>query len=192
MSLILISSFLFLAVILRVCIQRIQTGDFGVRMASPNAPLIEILPGTVFVLSFCIALSIVILNKIGALPSLYELPQIVEWSGFTVAMIGVLFTVVSQYQMGDSWRIGVDSDETTALKTEGLYAKSRNPIYFGILLFWIGLCLTLAHPLLWLCAIVCWCCVELIVRKIEEPYLAKVHGSKFLEYKGRTSRYFPV
>ncbi len=162
------------------------------RMASPNAPLIEILPGTIFVLSFGIALFIVILNQIGALPSLYELHQIVEWSGFTVGMTGVLLMVVSQYQMGDSWRIGVDSSETTTLKTEGLYAKSRNPIYFGILLFWIGLCVTLVNPWLWLCAEICWICIELIVRKIEEPYLQETHGQLFSIYVEKTNRYFVI
>jgi protein-S-isoprenylcysteine O-methyltransferase Ste14 len=192
MSLILISSFLFLAVILRVCIQRIQTGDYGVRMASPNAPLIEILPGTVFVLSFGVALVAVILNQVGTLSTVYELPNAYRWFGFVIGMTGILFTVISQYQMGDSWRIGVDSNETTSLKTGGLYAKSRNPIYFGILLFWIGLCSTQISLIVWLCAVICWVCIELIVRRIEEPYLLKTHGKPFKEYTKKTNRYLPL
>ena len=57
-------------------------------------------------------------------------------------------------------------------------AKSRNPIYFGIFLFWAGVCITFPHLLLWACAFVCWICIEVIVRQIEEPYLKKVHGDE--------------
>ncbi len=191
MSLILISSFLFFAVILIVCIQRIQTGDFGVRMASPNAPLIEILPGSIFVLSFGVALVAVILNQAGTLEVSFELPNPYRWFGFVIGITGILFTVISQYQMGDSWRIGVDSNETTSLKIGGLYAKSRNPIYFGILLFWIGLSLTVISLIIWLCAVICWVCIELIVRRIEEPYLKETHGEAFVEYVKNTNRYLP-
>lgn len=191
MSLILVFSFIFLVVILRIIIQRIRTGDFGVRMASRSAPLIEILPGTVFVLSFAIALFVVILNQVGILSTVYELPNTYRLLGFIIGMIGIVFTMISQYQMGDSWRIGVDANETTSLKTGGLYAKSRNPIYFGILLFWVGLCLTQISSIIWLCAVICWVCIELIVRKVEEPYLIKIHKNDFTDYAKKTNRYCP-
>lgn len=44
-SLILISSFLALAVLGRSFVQYKRNGDFGIRAASINAPLIEIVPG---------------------------------------------------------------------------------------------------------------------------------------------------
>lgn len=94
--------------------------------------------------------------------------------------------------MGDSWRISVDQQETTELQTDGLYARSRNPIYFGLLLFWVGICGTFVQPLLILAAIICWICIELIVRKIEEPYLHKTHGEISAEYVRRTNRYLPI
>ncbi|MGY0587251.1 MAG: methyltransferase family protein [Paraglaciecola chathamensis] len=108
-----------------------------------------------------------------------------------IGACGIAVTLLSQIQMGDSWRIGVDQQETTALITHGIYAKSRNPIYFGIFLFWAGVCITFPHLLLWACAFVCWICIEVIVRQIEEPYLKKVHGDDFLKYKSDTNRYIP-
>lgn len=93
--------------------------------------------------------------------------------------------------MGDSWRIGVDQKEITALKTKGIYEKSRNPIYYGIFVFWLGLVLTFPYVLLWLCALVCWLCIEVIVRKIEEPYLQKIHGKKYENYIYNTNRFKP-
>ena len=58
MTLLLISLFLVLAVFMRVGIQWVRTKDLGLRAASLDAPLMEILPGTIFILSFCIALGI--------------------------------------------------------------------------------------------------------------------------------------
>ena len=53
------------------------------------------------------------------------------------------------------------------------------------------MCITFPHMLLWACAFVCWICIEVIVRIIEEPYLKKVHGDDFLKYKSDTNRYIP-
>ncbi len=190
MALILIILFLVLAVILRASMQRFRTGDFGLRAASLDAPLVEILPGTLFILSFASALVLITLGELTHITPITEFSNIIEWLFFALGVTGVAITVVSQHQMGDSWRIGVDQTETTPLKTNGLYARSRNPIYFGILLFWIGLCGTFPHPILWFCAVICWCCIEVIVRKIEEPYLKRLHGEQFKVYLSNTNRYF--
>lgn len=189
MALILIILFLVLVVFFRMATQWFRTGDFGLRAASLDAPLIEILPGIVFVLSFASALVLITLGKFGYIAAMTRFPDFVEWIFFALGLIGIVITVISQHQMGDSWRIGVDQTETTTLKIHGFYARSRNPIYFGILLFWVGLSVTFPHPLLWLCAVVCWCCIEVIVRKIEEPYLQRLHGDQFDTYMKNTNRY---
>ena len=191
MALSLIIFFLVFAVLFRAAAQRLRTGDFGLRAAPLDAPLIEILPGTLFVLSFASALVLIALGEIGHVTPVTSFPDIINCLFFVLGITGVVMTLVSQHQMGDSWRIGVDQTEATTLMTNGLYARSRNPIYFGILLFWIGLCIVFPHPLLWLFAVVCWCCIELIVRKIEEPYLKRLHGDKFDTYLVTTNRYSP-
>lgn len=189
MALLLITLFLVLAVFMRVGIQWYRTNDLGLRAASLNAPLIEILPGTIFILSFCVALVICTLGYLEMISPIVVLPNLFRWLSFALGLIGIAITVISQNQMGDSWRIGVDQQETTDLKTNGLYRRSRNPIYFGILLFWIGLCGTFFQPILMVSAVICWSCIELIVRKIEEPYLMKIHGDAFTQYAKRTQRY---
>lgn len=190
MAFILIILFLIFAVGLRAAMQRFRTGDFGLRAASLDAPLVEILPGTLFILSFASALVLITLGEFGYVAPITSLPYFIDWLFFALGVTGLIITLVSQHQMGDSWRIGVDQTETTKLKTDGLYSRSRNPIYLGILLFWVGLCGTFPHPLLWLCAAICWCCIEVIVRKIEEPYLYREHGEKFKVYFSNTNRYF--
>ena len=191
MALSLIIFFLVFAVFFRAAAQRLRTGDFGLRAASLDAPLVEILPGTLFVLSFASALALITLGEMGHVAPITGFPSTINWLFYVLGVTGVVITLVSQHQMGDSWRIGVDQTEATTLKTNGLYARTRNPIYFGILLFWIGLCIVFPHPLLWLFAIVCWCCIEVIVRKIEEPYLKRLHGDKFDTYFVATNRYSP-
>lgn len=189
MALSLIIFFLVFAVLFRAAAQRLRTGDFGLRAAPLDAQLIEILPGAFFVLSFASALVLITMGELGHVTPITIFPYTINWLFFVLGVIGVIITLVSQHQMGDSWRIGVDQTEATTLKTNGLYARSRNPIYFGILLFWIGICIVFPHPLLCLFAIVCWCCIEVIVRKIEEPYLKRLHGDKFETYMLSANRY---
>ncbi|MDT0581501.1 methyltransferase family protein [Brumicola blandensis] len=190
-SLVVISAFILLAVIVRSFVQYKRNGDFGIRAASLSAPMIEILPGTLFVITFCLAFGVIVMGYLGKVPLLFIASLPFQVLGLAVGTCGILVTILSQIQMGDSWRIGVDQKETTTLITHGIYARSRNPIYFGILLFWVGLCLTFPHLLLWACALICWICIELIVRKIEEPYLIKVHGDTFDKYVSETNRYIP-
>ena len=126
MALILIISFLVLAVVLRAATQRIRTGDFGLRAASLDAPLVEILPGTLFVLSFASALVLITLGEFGYIMPIANFPYFIGWLFFALGATGIAITLISQHQMGDSWRIGVDQTETTKLKTYGLYARSRS------------------------------------------------------------------
>lgn len=191
MSLILMSVFIILCVVLRACVQYKKTGDHGLRPASLNSPLIEVIPGTIFIMSFLLAFSLAVINELEIIQYDFVFPRILRILGFIVGLTGIGITVVSQMDMGDSWRIGVDQKEITDLKTKGIYEKTRNPIYFGIFVFWLGLVITFPNVLLWLCALVCWLCIELIVRKIEEPYLQKIHGKKYENYINNTNRYIP-
>ena len=43
----------------------------------------------------------------------------VRWAGALVATAGIVATLWAQGAMGDSWRVGVDPDETTGLVTSG-------------------------------------------------------------------------
>lgn len=60
-------SFLLLAVAGRIAIQFYHTGDHGVRFAGPSASWSEILPGSLFVLSFAVHLALVALHMFGLL-----------------------------------------------------------------------------------------------------------------------------
>lgn len=192
MPFILLMTFFSLAIVLRIAIQYYYTGNHGVRFAARSAPLLEIIPGTIFILSFIVSALFIILHHLG-LFAFHNTPStLMQVLAGGIGFSGIIITVIAQIQMGRSWRIGVDQGETTQLITSGLYAKSRNPIYFGILLYWIGIVMSTQHLLLWVCAILCWLSIEVIVRKIEEPYLQNTHGTAFERYKTNTHRYLPL
>jgi protein-S-isoprenylcysteine O-methyltransferase Ste14 len=118
-------------------------------------------------------------------------PRGVRLAGAAIAIAGLILTVVAQFNMGASWRIGVDSSEQTDLITAGLFQYVRNPIFLGMLIFWVGAgvatpnILCLVSPLLALAG------MELQVRLVEEPYLLKAHGDTYRQYASRTGRFFP-
>ena len=189
MALALVFAFIGLAVIGRMLIQYYFTGDHGVRFASLKGPLMESVPGTLFVISFIVSLLLVAMHTTAYLDTPDIESTSIRAGFFLIGLIGIGITVIAQWQMGIAWRIGVDQSETTALITRGLYRRSRNPIYFGIFLYWIGMAVTLPHPGIWACAIVCWLSIELIVRQVEEPYLERVHRTAYEAYRRTTNRY---
>ncbi len=191
MALLLASTFFAFAIAGRILIQYHYTGDHGVRFAKRTAPLGEVLPGLTFVGAFAASIALLVLDALEVIP--VRRPAVALGVPATLlGFLGIAVTVIAQIQMGQSWRIGVDPCENTELVTTGLYARSRNPIYFGIFLYWTGICVNFPHAGMWLCAIVCWASIEMVVRKIEEPYLASVHGDGFETYRKQTHRYLIV
>lgn len=189
MSLLLSSTFLVFAIVVRISIQYYYTGDHGIRLAKRSAPFIEIIPGITFVFSFIVSFVLIIFNNLKLLPVDNSLSETIILAATLIGFSGIAITVIAQIQMGRSWRIGVDQNETTTLIVTGLYSKSRNPIYFGILLYWLAIAVNFPHPAMWVCAVICWISIEIIVRKIEEPYLKRVHGRTFEDYGRKTNRY---
>lgn len=189
MAALLAVSFIVLAVLGRIVIQYTFTGNHGVRVADARTDPIAAIAGTVFVLSFAISLVLIGLD----VASIRTLPvwgtAWIPLTGVLLGYTGIVVVLVAQWQMQSSWRIGVDPTETTELITQGLYARSRNPIYFGILLYWTGLCIVAPDPLIVSLGVICWTSIEVIVRCVEEPYLEAVHGQAFSEYRQRTHRY---
>jgi protein-S-isoprenylcysteine O-methyltransferase Ste14 len=95
--------------------------------------------------------------------------------------IGIFIVMVGQYQMGASWRVGVDKANSTALVARGLYSYSRNPIYVGGTLttlgyfIWVPTAVTLASLATFIVAI------NFQVR-LEEEHMRALHGKLFDNY----------
>lgn len=127
-----------------------------------------------------------VMEPVGALDHAW-----LSWFGAAVALAGLVLVLAAQSNMGTSWRIGVDQTEVTALVTGGLYGVTRNPIFLGMLVFWVGMALLLPNVLSIAALFIALLAIEVQVRLVEEPYLLRTHGDAYRAYASRTGRLLP-
>ena len=109
-------------------------------------------------------------------------------AGLFLLIISFLWTSVAQYQMSKSWRIGIDYNEKTELIDHGLFNYSRNPIFLGVLVSYLGTFLIIPNVLSFSILLVTFVTIQTQVR-LEEEYLEKVQGQSYLEYKAKVRRW---
>lgn len=176
-----------MAFVARTALHRRRTGDSGLRVrTSPPAERVSFGLAAALILVALVLAAFDVIEPIGALTS----PG-VQWTGLVVATIGALATFVAQFDLGASWRIGVDPDERTELVTGGLFGLVRNPIFSAMIVTVIGL--ALASPT-WLAlagAVATVLSIEFQVRRVEEPYLVRTHGVDYPLYAARVGRFVP-
>ncbi|RYZ39361.1 MAG: isoprenylcysteine carboxylmethyltransferase family protein [Myxococcaceae bacterium] len=120
---------------------------------------------------------------------LWRVPALLRWSGWALVAMGFVFTVRAQFEMGTSWRIGIDSDRTE-LVTQGLFGFVRNPIFSGMLTVVTGV--VLATPSAW--TVMGWLDYVLLVSlqvRLEEDHLLRLHGQAYARYAERVGRFLP-
>ncbi len=113
----------------------------------------------------------------------------VRLAGWALLLLSLPFIFIAQLQMGDSWRIGVDEQEKTALATHGLFGYSRNPIFAGILVSILGFFLVAPNALTLLLAGLSYASVQIQVR-LEEAFLREQHGEAYELYCEKVKRWF--
>lgn len=111
-----------------------------------------------------------------------------NWAGIFLCTISLIWTVAAQYQMGNSWRIGIDEKYNTNLITTGLFSISRNPIFLGMQMTLIGFFLLLPNAIT-LLVMTSGCMLIQIQVRIEEEFLIKKHGRIYSQYKKEVSRF---
>jgi protein-S-isoprenylcysteine O-methyltransferase Ste14 len=97
----------------------------------------------------------------------------------------------AQLDMGDSWRVGVDTTETTTLVRSGAFGIVRNPIFAAMLVFTLGQTLMAPNPGAIAVFAIFLAAIEVSVRSVEEPYLLGVHGDAYHDYTARVGRFVP-
>lgn len=115
--------------------------------------------------------------------------NIVSEVGFTLLLAGSFICLKSQYDMSNSWRMGVDKNEKTNLVSTGFFKYSRNPFYVGLILIFTGVSLITVNVL---CIAVTVIEIILIHRQIlkEEKVLLLNQGKEYSEYCSKVGRYF--
>lgn len=191
LALVLQLAFLGLAFGLRTYLHHRKTGTTGFRVSARRSRAEVLGAGGITAAALASSISTV-LHAFGA-PALVALPEYawLSWIGVALAVFGIALVLFAQSNMGSSWRIGVDPGETTGLVTGGLFGLTRNPIFLGMLSFWLGMALLALGVVSIAAFVIAFVAVEIQVRLVEEPYLARTHGAAYADYASRTGRLLP-
>lgn len=115
----------------------------------------------------------------------------IEWlrtTGLILLVVSFLWTSLAQYQMSKSWRIGIDYEEKTELISHGLFNYSRNPVFLGVLVSYLGTFLIIPNVLSFSILLVTLIIMQTQVR-LEEEYLEEVQGQDYVDYKTQVRRW---
>lgn len=121
------------------------------------------------------------------LPADYLQNQTFYITGLVLIHIALFWIVIAQYQMSNSWRIGIDEVNKTELVTSGLFGISRNPVFLGMIVTVLGLFLILPNVLSFFTAAATYFIIQIQVR-LEEEFLERQHGESYQKYKKTTRR----
>ena len=110
------------------------------------------------------------------------------WSGVALLLLSLIWTVLAQAQMGESWRIGIDEEHRTPLVTSGVFGWSRNPIFVGMKITLLGLFLIIPNALTLLAFVMGVVLIQIQVR-LEEDFLVKNHGVEYEQYRRQVRRW---
>ncbi|MDX2189342.1 MAG: isoprenylcysteine carboxylmethyltransferase family protein [Bacteroidota bacterium] len=123
-----------------------------------------------------------------ALPLRYLEIPVLQVLGIVLCLISWLWTLVAQWQMGNSWRIGIDEKHKSEFVTKGLFGISRNPIFFGMLLTLTGYLLLIPNALSVL-TLVCGYLLMQIQIRLEEEFLSNQYNESYKRYKNEVRRW---
>lgn len=107
--------------------------------------------------------------------------------GLALIHIALVWISIAQYQMSNSWRIGIDEENKTKLVTDGVFSISRNPIFLGMIISVLGLFLILPNTLTFFLTITTYIVIQIQIR-LEEEFLQKQHAQDYVNYKLKTKR----
>lgn len=123
------------------------------------------------------------------LPFWYLENETLQFSGVVLVLISFGWTSIAQYQMSESWRIGIDYGEKTDLISQGLFKHSRNPIFLGVIISYFGTFCIIPNVLSFSLFLLCFVIIQIQVR-MEEEYLESNHGQEYLSYKSKVRRWY--
>jgi protein-S-isoprenylcysteine O-methyltransferase Ste14 len=176
----------------RSWLQYRRTGSSGFRGTSGRIGSTEWIAGVGFVVALMVAVSAAILQRANVIQPIRILTAVwIQVTGIVVAMIGIAATVYAQLEMGDSWRIGVDEQETTTLVHTGVFGRVRNPIYTAMFTFGLGIALVTPNLVACVGFVLLVSTIELQVRRVEEPHLLRTHGAAYRAYTASVGRFIP-
>ena len=90
--------------------------------------------------------------------------------------------------------LGSGMDENISenkLKTDGIYAWVRNPMYSGIWITLIGVTLMWHNAWMLILPVINWIIMTIVLINTEEKWLIKLYGDEYADYKKQVNRCIP-
>ncbi len=114
--------------------------------------------------------------------------ELISWVGVLFCLAGLVLMTWSLVSFGNSFRVGIDTEQPDKLITNGIFAYSRNPIYVSLGLVLLGQFLIFPN---WILLVYLAAATWLIHRQVlrEEAFLKQHYGQGFLDYCQRARRY---
>jgi protein-S-isoprenylcysteine O-methyltransferase Ste14 len=184
--------FLLVAVKANLLIQRRRVGSSRFRLLGNEPGSAEWWSGLLVIAAFACAGAAPVLDLAGSLRPFPALDSS-GWqiAGITVWAAGAALARSAQWSMGASWRIGVDPAERLALMIGGPFRLMRNPIYTGLVVLFAGSAMLVPNWASLAAVALLTCGYELLVRRVEEPFLERLHGPSYERYRQSTGRFLP-
>jgi protein-S-isoprenylcysteine O-methyltransferase Ste14 len=114
--------------------------------------------------------------------------NLAQKAGAGLMLISLCWIVIAQYQMGDSWRIGIDENNKTELKRHGIFKISRNPIFGGMIASQLGFFLFNGTFLNLTLLVTTYILISIQIR-LEEDFLTQQHGSIYIDFRKSVPRW---
>ncbi len=111
-------------------------------------------------------------------------------TGLVLGFIFLLLMALTRFNLGSSWRVGLDYQTREALVTTGFYRYIRNPYFTFFLGFQFALIL-IAPNAITLCSFVQTTILLGLQARQEEAFLQEKYGDQYLSYKQVTGRFLP-
>jgi protein-S-isoprenylcysteine O-methyltransferase Ste14 len=108
--------------------------------------------------------------------------------GWAMLVISLVWVVIAQWQMGESWRVGIDSRMKTGLVRGGLFRVSRNPIFLGMMVQLAGLFLLIPDAITLLVMVSGYLLISVQIR-LEEAHLRGLHGPDYAMFERSVRRW---
>ena len=108
--------------------------------------------------------------------------------GLSLLIASLAWIILAQVQMGQSWRVGIDTANKTQLVQAGVFKISRNPIFLGIMVTLMGLLLVAPNAITLTIFVLAIGLINVQVR-LEEEHLKRMIGDDYVQYSQRVRRW---
>lgn len=114
-------------------------------------------------------------------PIVWLQSPVLVFLGVVLLCAALIWIIAAQIQMGNSWRIGIDSESKTELIQTGVFKLSRNPIFLGMRVIYVGYFLFMPNAVTLVLLVLGEALLQIQVR-LEESHMKQLHPQEYQQY----------